>query len=740
MFICRLIVVFCLCILVVHDLVDCPRYILVTVNTHTHIYILYKYNRLACVSCNAERRETLFEKKKKEKVIVVDWLIPMSNEPSTSQGSNLQKCGVCKPCMNPHWHKRCLALPATNQSRKSSKSQVKNEPKEKSFVDKLRDIIQSDGSMRDAQSVPQFLKICDIANEWGHRKAILKVLQASSNDPLEAFVSQGGLLKMEVWLNDALPDARQKFIALMLTTLSHVPITLASLRKPCELGKAVGKLRKMTELEESIRSQARILVMKWKSLIESKVESAPKVEPSSSAPKSEPSSPKGASGLGDVDIFNVKPQKKQVDAVPAQQNVRVVTSNAAKSQMTDVKKSTSVARVSASPLDSLSGPDLTSRPQQPLSRPRTVLTPAANGLPLATGHMTAAQRAKLAADSVPEEPPRQKKKAATRKISWASEKELVSVRLFLKDQPPCKANRDATLDDIAKKEKETPETHENFEHAAKLEHHSEAQALKDFKAQEDQERRGIEQRLQAMRPAVAWRDPPMIPKDIFEEYGVAARGEESTEKTVRMQQTALVAGKVYTKDTAPPFPEEAPVGASMPMQPMHLIPKIPLSLEEARKLAEKRATIPMNSTGSTTHRPPEQKRPAAVRPPPTQQTPFGVARIATQHRPMASQKFGGPMLGLHGANKAQQPRKMTAQAPTMQQPMVTTQHGPRPMLGNDTRPPCAFFNRPKGCIHGDKCKFAHVRLAPGQQPAEMPIKRPPTTHDGGGPRKMVKHV
>lgn len=72
MFICRLIVVFCLCILVVHDLVDCPLYILVTVNTHTHIYILYKYNRLACVSCNAERRETLFEKKKKEKVIVVD--------------------------------------------------------------------------------------------------------------------------------------------------------------------------------------------------------------------------------------------------------------------------------------------------------------------------------------------------------------------------------------------------------------------------------------------------------------------------------------------------------------------------------------------------------------------------------------------------------------------------------------------------------------------------------------------
>ncbi len=666
----------------------------------------------------------------------------MSNEDAgSSQVSKEVKCGVCKPCMNPHWHKRCLALPPTNNVRKSSKSLDKKEKegkKEDSFVDKLRDIIAADGSMKDSQHVPEFLDICDIATDWSHKKALLKVLQASPDDSLEAFVSQGGLIKMEVWLADALPDSRQRFIALMLTTLSNLPVTLASLRKPCELGKAVGKLRKMPELDESIRSQARILVMKWKSLIETKAEKTPKLAPT----KTEPSSPKGTgaqAGLGDVDIFNVKPQKKQVATVPAQK-VRVVASNAAKSQISDVKKNTSVARVSASPLDSLSGPDVSqqSRPQQS-SRPRTVLTPATNGIPLMTGHITAAQRAKLAADSIPDEPPREKKKQTTRKICWAAEANLVSVRLFLKDQPPCKAKHDATLDDITKEEAENPETHENFEQAAKQQHHSEAQALKDFKAQEDEERKGIEQRLRAMRPAIPWRDPPMIPQNIFDEYGVAGRGEKSTEKIERKQQTTKVAAKVYTKENAPPFPEEAPVGASMPMQPMHLIPKIPLSIEEARKMTEKRATIPMNTIGSTKPRPPQlQQRPVSVRPPPVKQPPAMTVNNVSQHRPMASQKFRAPMLGLHGANKAQQPKKMTAQVPTVQQP-VAIQHAPRPMLVNDSRPLCAFFNRPKGCIHGDKCKFAHVHGVSGQQPPAQPTKRPPTS-DGGAPRKMVKHV
>ena len=177
----------------------------------------------------------------------------------------------------------------------------------------------------------------------------------------------------------------------------------------------------------------------------------------------------------------------------------------------------------------------------------------------------------------------------------------------------------------------------------------------------------------------------------------------------------------------------------MPMQPMHLIPKIPLSVEEARKMTEKRATIPMSSSGATTHRPQLQQRPASVRPPLAQQPPaVPASKVALQHRPMASQKFGGPMLGLHGANEAQQPRKMTTHIPTVQQPVVV-QHAPRPMLGNDSRPLCAFFNRPKGCIHGDKCKFAHVPGASGQQPPAQPGKRP-ATQEGGAPRKMVKHA
>lgn len=651
------------------------------------------------------------------------------------------KCGTCKNCMNPHWHKRCLELPPTNAVRKSSK------PKEVSFVDNLRDIIQPDGSIKGVQYVPQLSKLVNTAKDWSHRKALLKVLQASSASPLDAFISQGGLLKMEIWIAEAIPDNRQKFIALMLSTLSHLPVTLASLKKPCELGKAVGKLRKLPDLDESIRSQARILVMKWKALIDTKTlaDNTPKMpsKATEGMTKPVPSSPKGPqAGLGDVDIFNVRPQKKTVTG-SSSQRVRVVASNAAKSQMMETNKSTSVAKVSASPLDSLSGPDMPKqvKPPQASSRPRTVLTPATNGIPLMTGHMTAAQRAKLAAESIPDEPPRQKRKQGTRRITWASEDELVTVRLFLKNQPPCKASHDATLDDISNKEEMKPENHENFEKAAKEQHHSEAQALKDFKAQEEIDRKVIEQRMLAMRPAVPWRDPPFIPKNIFEEFGMAARGEESTEKVTRQAQTKGADAKVFTIESAPPSAEEPPVGASMPIQPMHLIPKIPLSIEEARKLAsEKRVTIPMSSVGNMQGKQEQRKpigiHPPAIHPPATRQPPPAPIHkmIQQNHRPMASQKFGGPMLGLHGASKAHQPQQMTSHTPVPMQ-----QAGPRPIQGTDSRQVCAFFNRPKSCIHGDKCKFAHVRMAPEHAPPPPQLKRPPPPPDGGAPRKMVKH-
>ena len=656
-----------------------------------------------------------------------------------------QKCGKCKHCMNPHWHKRCLELPATNMKRTPASAKVKDP-----FVDYLKQILSSDGGIKSADHVPALHELFRSAEEWSQRKALLKVLQVSAPVPLKLLISKGGLLDLEKWLTNAIAHNRPKFVAEMLSTLSYMPVTLESLKKPCEMGKVVGKLRK-SDMGENIQAQARILVTKWKSLVETRVP----VKSSSEQPPATANTPAvkqkfSQTGLGDADLFSLKPQKKvgPPPATATNQRVRVVASNAAKSQIVDGKRITSVAKVSESPLDALSNqgsPQFVKPHSQAPSKPRTVLTPAntalSNQFSMLSGPLTAAQRAKMAADSVPDEAPRKKNKDASRKISWAAENELVSVRLFLKHQPPSKAAEDANPDDMTLEDEpaHTSETHEEFEKAAKQQHFSEAQALKDFKAKEDLERKVIEERLHEMRPMVAWRDPPEIPKYIFEEYGRAAGGEDSTEKELRENQRSTPHAEVNSAmDMCPPSPDEPPVGASFPIQPIHLIPKIPLSISEARKPASVPAATPAQGVIQQ-----QQPRPIGMAQTGIRATrqPQPMARghqiVQPRQIPMTVKKFGGPMLGLHGANRAQQatmpPNPVVPRPP---------QIGPRPMMVSDSRPVCAYFNKPRGCIHGDKCKFSHHIAAPANAQS-LPIKRvtPQGGHDTAAPqpRKMVKH-
>jgi hypothetical protein len=655
-----------------------------------------------------------------------------------------QKCGKCKHCMNPHWHKRCLELPATNMKRSSAKAKPKDP-----FVDNLKQILSSDGGIKGADHVPALQKLFRLAEEWSQRKALLKVLQVSAPVPLKLLISKGGLLDLEKWLTQAIAHNRPKFVAEMLSTLSYLPVTLESLRKPCEMGKVVGKLRK-SDMGEDIRAQARILVTKWKSLVETRTPVKSSTgPPAASANKPVVKQKVPQTGLGDADLFNLKPQKKVAppSATATNQRVRVVASNAAKSQIVDGKRITSVAKVSESPLDALShhgSPQFVKPHSQAPSKPRTVLTPAntalSNQFSMLSGPLTAAQRAKMAADSVPDVSPRKKSKDAAKKITWAAEKDLVSVRLFLKHQPPSMAAEDANPDDMTPADEPTSvsETHEEFEKAAKQQHFSEAQALKDFKAQEGLERKVIEERLHEMRPMVAWKDPPEIPRYIFEEYGKAARGEESKEKEFRENQRSVPNAEVISATgVCPPSPDEPPVGASFPMQPIHLIPKIPLSISEARKPIPVPAVTPGHGVMQQQPRPIGMAQTGIRAPRQPQPMARGQQIVQPRQIPMTVKKFGGPMLGLHGANKAQQ-------ATMPQNPLVPRpqQIGPRPMMVSDNRPVCAYFNKPRGCIHGDKCKFSHPVTTPANIPI-LPNKRvtPQDGHDTAAPqpRKMVKH-
>jgi hypothetical protein len=614
-----------------------------------------------------------------------------------------------------------MTLPGTSIATASSGLSVP-------FSNQLESILDSSGGLDSSTRLEDFFALCSKANTWNRRSALLKVLQASSRPILSSFVAENGMIRvLENWFDGAISENKPLFVANMLTTLSLLPVTHTSLKKPCRIGRMVGDVRKNKNLDEKTKNEAKILRQKWVKAFE-----APSMVKAPAETQKKPiSAPKrkNETGLDDVDLFagNQKKINKPKNGAGTTQRVRVVASNAAKS----TKTTTSVAKVSASPLDgltSISSPQF-KRPNGQQSRPRTVLAPAANA-PTVTGPMTAAQRAKLAADSVPDMPPRQKRDATGRrtKITWADgwngpnksaefPDKLVSERLFLKDQPPSKASEDAVYDEststaaaAAPVQEAQEQAHQNFEMAAKQQHHSEAQALKDFKAQEDLERKEVEDRLRTMKTTVPWRDAPVIPKSVFDAMSsestqdmTPARGENSHEKHERQQRRHQVPPASYALDS----PEEPPVGASVPIQPVHLIPRIPLSTEEAANQSQRR-------------------EPALAQVTAPQRLPMGASRgfnVQTAP-PRPLQKFGGPMLGLHGAiNKR----------PEEQAGPQNQQWGPKASSFNSNgQPPvCHYFNTPRGCSRGEACKFAHVR-----SDSVVPMSRRPTADLH--PRKMQR--
>jgi hypothetical protein len=654
-----------------------------------------------------------------------------------------EKCGTCKNCMNPHWKQKCVLLKGKKEgnmpaSTSAGSKEAKSESENDVFVEELRRVLAEDGGIRGVEKVSQFLALTKRASEWGQRLAMLRVLQNSTKPVLETVVGSEGLLVLERWLNDAIVAKRIKFISESLTTLTRLPITLQSLKKPCEIGKAVGKLRKYEDLSEDVKSQARILVAKWKSLVGHKAPGPP----SETAVKQEKSIPKADSQkaarpkLDDDDIFIPKTKPTSLSAQAQHSTKRVVTSNAAQLQGRDTKK-TEVARVSASPLDSItmdSSPKFKKSQQiAPSEAPSTskAATKSSGGPIVLFGPISARQRARMAADKIPDEPPRQKKQI-NKKITWPADESLVDVRWFLQKQAPVMAKKDAGSDEEeaieAAEEEELPE-HKNFVSAARKEHQSEAIALKEHREHESKEREVLMERLNLMRASVLWRDAPLLQATILTDNEVAL-GEDSTEKTRLAAVRHGIKPKMYLcLSEAPPNPEEPPQGSSIPPQPLELLTKIPLSVEEARQLRQNGKQSMFSNIGlAINHLKPSPASPSAHTSMITSKQAPPVPKpkpLQAIHRPMtksAQPKFQ-PMLGLHGPAI-----KHPGQNPTAQRPMQS-------MSG--TRTICMYYNTPRGCLHGDKCRYAHENPA---QAATQPMKRArgPAPNTSAQPRKMVR--
>eukprot|EP00890_Picochlorum_soloecismus_P006418 jgi/Picsp_1/6778/NSC_04118-R1_protein phosphatase regulatory subunit 10 len=655
------------------------------------------------------------------------------------------KCGVCKNCMNPHWKQKCVLLKDKkegNMPRKASagSGEAKSENENDVFVEELRQVLADDGGIRGVEKVSSFLTLTKRASDWGQRLAMLRVLQNSGKPVLERVVGSEGLLVLEKWLNDSIEAKRIKFISESLTTLTRLPITLQSLKKPCEIGKAVGKLRKSEELSEDIKSQARILVTKWKSLVSNKASgpglpSATVVKQEMSLPSKVDAQKAGRPKLDDDDIFIPKAKTSSLSTQAQHSTKRVVTSNAAQIQKRDMNK-TEVARVSASPLDSITMDSSSKFKKQTPSSEVPSTSKAETASPAAPivlfGPISAKQRAKMAADKVPDEPPRQKK-PINKKIRWPSDDVLEDVRWFLQKQAPAMAKKDAGSDDDEAtetiKEEETPE-HKNFVSAARKEHQSEAIALKEHREHESKEREILTERLHLMRPTVLWRDPPFLQAKMLTDNEVAF-GEDSVERPRLVGNRLGSQAKIHSSTSeAPPTPKEPPQGSSGPPQPLHMLTKIPLSVEEARRSRQNTQTMLSGIGLAIGHLPSSPPSPTAHTSMMTsRQAPFTPKSITKTvqaiHRPMtkSAQPKLQPMLGLHGPAI-----KHPVQNTTVQRPMQS-------MSGTKTT--CMYYNTPRGCIHGDNCRFAHETPT---QAAIQPMKRArgPTPNVSAQPRKMVR--
>jgi hypothetical protein len=194
------------------------------------------------------------------------------------------KCGRCPNCLNPQRKQACLEKRQEQLTGSQAQGLDPIKPKttkpaaaaDDPFVRTLRAILAAQGGVAQAKHAPVLLNLIKRAHKPGHRSALLSVLQRSSPEVQRLAVQNKALLELQGWLAASTAERKVKPVLRMLACLTELPVTIAALQHPCELGKLVGKLRKAEGLEEA-HAPAKALVARWKALVDSLSGAAPRL-------------------------------------------------------------------------------------------------------------------------------------------------------------------------------------------------------------------------------------------------------------------------------------------------------------------------------------------------------------------------------------------------------------------------------------------------------------------------------
>jgi len=454
------------------------------------------------------------------------------------------KCGTCENCLNPRWKKACIevrkaqetaAAAATGNGNSGARAVKPPKPavsaaaakpvkkptaapaaaapvttakplSSEAFANSLGKLMASGGSIVQPSHVPILIDLMKRANTWGQRQSILSTMVKSIQDVLSEIVQQKGLLILQKWFSEAIEGKRAKSLSSLMTTLDAMPISVAALSSPCELGKLVGNLRKAPEELDALKPQAAALVKKWKAIVQRgdaivsvpvekavTAAAAATAKAAAAAAETKAAASKAAatidavkqktklpsislatasnitssSKLGDdVDLFGAADKRRagaaavpkpktdtvKVHSKPGTTNRKPMLAARKKAVDSSASQSTSsslLPSVSVSSLSSLGGS--TGGGGGGSTSSGAVFGPTSSSGGLSFGShmpvmMTAAdrarQRAKEAAARVPSPEPAPRKEKK-KKLVWKDVNEIESIRWFRKADPPSAAKKDA---------------------------------------------------------------------------------------------------------------------------------------------------------------------------------------------------------------------------------------------------------------------------------------------------------
>jgi hypothetical protein len=184
-----------------------------------------------------------------------------------------EKCGKCINCLNPQRKKACEAMRAAQEREAAEAAAAERraaEAAEDPFLRALRGVLAASGGVALARHAPRLLDLVARAEAPAHRHGLALVLARSGAEVQRELVRGGALLTLQRWLAAALEERRPKAAVRLLDALDALPVTVAALQPPCQLGKLVGRLaRGKAELAaDDLRAHAQRVVDKWKALVD----------------------------------------------------------------------------------------------------------------------------------------------------------------------------------------------------------------------------------------------------------------------------------------------------------------------------------------------------------------------------------------------------------------------------------------------------------------------------------------